>query len=188
MTRRIIFAAFAILLVLSMAFVATSDAGDVTKCDKKVKKTATGKVGCSGMKGADKSANVKCNVKCKAEAYCGKAAKACGEKCGKGCCAKAKRAAHTSALKKVADNIPYRESKRIVVTGEVLCGKCTEIGEMATCQPMVKTSDGKLYPLVKNGVVKKLRACHSENKYKISGRVKKIQGVKYLDVTSVKDM
>lgn len=168
MTRRIIYVAVAALLVLSAVAFAADGAGEGTKCGKKVKKAA---------------------AQCKTAEFSGcKSEKACAGKCSSTCCADAKRAAHTSAVKKVVDNIPYREAKRLVVTGEVMCGKCAKIGEMVKCQPMVKTNDGKIYPLVKNGVVKKLRACHSDSQYKISGRVKKIQGVRYLDVTSVKVM
>lgn len=194
MFRKAISVFVAVALVFTLAIVAVGDA-DAAAGDKKVKKSSANKAGqCPGSSAAQaakacgtKAANAGCSKAAAADCakFCSKTASA-GKCCKAGmsaCCAGAKRAVHSAALKKVVDDIPYRESKRLVLTGKVMCGKCG-LGELELCQPMIKTEGGKLYPIAKNALARKMRGCQSENAFKISTRVKRIDGVKYLEVTS----
>ncbi len=83
------------------------------------------------------------------------------------------------------DAIPYREDKRLVLTGNYECGHCG-IGATAECSPMFKTADGKVYPLWNSDQVSTLRADKGAKNVEIATVVKKVDGVKYLDVKSVK--
>jgi len=83
------------------------------------------------------------------------------------------------------DAIPYREDKRLVLTGNYECGHCG-VGATAECSPMFKTADGKVYPLWNSNQVATLRADKAAKNVEIATVVKKVDGVKYLDVKSVK--
>ena len=90
----------------------------------------------------------------------------------------------TASLKGKVDEMPYRENKRVVLAGSYACGHCNlEMTE--DCSPMVKTADGKVYPLLKNSLASELRSAEGKS-LQLSGTVKKIDGVKYLDVKSYK--
>ena len=80
--------------------------------------------------------------------------------------------------------VPYREDKRLVLTGSYECGHCG-IGATAECSPMFKTVDGKVYPLWNSDRVASLRQDNDKN-VEIATVVKKVDGVKYLDVKSFK--
>jgi hypothetical protein len=90
----------------------------------------------------------------------------------------------TSMTTAAVDVVPYREDKRLVLTGSYECGHCG-IGATAECSPMFKTVDGKVYPLWNSDRVASLRKDEDKN-VEIATVVKKVDGVKYLDVKSVK--
>lgn len=156
-----------------------AEAPDTPKC-KASKQAAACK---AGKKAACKMDRKMCAAKCKCTCE-GKCSGKCGCTCAGCCCSSDAHASHAKAVGKVVDKIPYRETKRMVVSGSVVCGGCTMEG-IDRCQPMVKTGDGKIYPLVRSAMVKKMGGCRGgETTYRIKGRVKKVYGVRYLDVTS----
>ncbi len=85
------------------------------------------------------------------------------------------------------DAIPYREDKRLVLTGVYECGHC-EVGVSEECTPMFKTADGKIYPLWNSNRVSALRNDKTTKNVEIATVVKKVDGVKYLDVKSYKTL
>jgi len=95
----------------------------------------------------------------------------------------AEKSTQTAAA--AVDAVPYRENKRLVLTGTYACGHCG-IGATAECSPMFKTADGKVYPLLDSERVSHLRDDNASGNVEISTIVKKIDGVKYLDVKSYK--
>lgn len=109
----------------------------------------------------------------------GKSASAAGsgEKCA---------TAKTASLKGKVDEMPYRESKRVTLAGSYACGHCT-LNKTEDCSPMLKTADGKVYPLLQNSHAMEMRSKEGKN-LEVSGTVKKVDGVKYLDVKSYKVM
>jgi hypothetical protein len=90
----------------------------------------------------------------------------------------------TSLTTAAVDVVPYREDKRLVLTGSYECGHCG-IGATAECSPMFKTVDGKVYPLWNSDRVASLRQ-DNDKSVEIATVVKKVDGVKYLDVKSFK--
>ncbi len=108
---------------------------------------------------------------------CGSAAQTAG---AEGCDKSTKTAA-------AVDVVPYRENKRLVLTGSYECGHCG-IGATAECSPMFKTADGKVYPLWNSERVSNLREAETAKNVEISTVVKKVDGVKYLDVKSYKSL
>jgi hypothetical protein len=98
-----------------------------------------------------------------------------GEKCS---------SATTASLKGKVDEMPYRENKRVVLAGSYACGHCT-LEKTEDCSPMLKTADGKVYPLLQNNQAKDMRAKEGKN-LEVSGTVKKVDGVKFLEVKSYK--
>jgi hypothetical protein len=113
-------------------------------------------------------------------------ASCCGEKTASTamnedkCCAATKSA----SLKGIVDDMPYRENKRVTLDGSYACGHCT-LQKTQECAPMLKTADGKVYPLVKNARASELRDVEGKN-IQVSGTVKKVDGVKFLEVRSYK--
>jgi hypothetical protein len=114
---------------------------------------------------------------------------------GSSCCASKtahaaaceKKQLQSAAIKDGVDEIPYRENKRLVLTGNYACAHCAlEITE--ACAPMFKTADGKVYPLMKSARATELRKAGAKNAVEVSVRVRKIEGVKYLDVKSFKSI
>jgi len=104
-----------------------------------------------------------------------KSAKAGGEACSE---------SKSASLKGVVDELPYRENKRVVLAGSYACGHCT-LDKTAECAPMLKTADGKVYPLLKTARSSDMRSVEGKN-LEVSGTVKKIDGVKFIDVKSYK--
>jgi hypothetical protein len=95
---------------------------------------------------------------------------------------------HATALKEIVDVIPAGNNKRLVLTGSMECGSCSHHAT-AACAPLLKTSDGKIYPLINNQLVSKMRHDESaKNGFEVSTRVKKLYGVKYLDVVAYKTL
>jgi hypothetical protein len=113
------------------------------------------------------------------------AGKSCGsavETAGAEGCSKSTKTAAAAV-----DAVPYRENKRLVLTGSYECGHCG-IGATAECSPMFKTADGKVYPLLDSERVSHLRDDNASKNVEISTVVKKVDGVKYLDVKSFKTL
>lgn len=157
--------------------------------------------------GCDKSAN----TAVAAGSSCAKGtAVAAGSSCEKGtavaaggdaCCKSgtATAAGSKEACKEVCDEtktataikagtvneLPYRENKRVVLTGAYVCGHCT-LHVTDGCSPMFKTADGKVYPLIKNNESSSLRKADTGKGVEIASSVKKIDGIKYLEVKSYK--
>ncbi len=94
-------------------------------------------------------------------------------------------AVETKTAAAAVDAVPYRENKRLVLTGSYECGHCG-LGATAECSPMFKTADGKVYPLLDSERVSQLRDDNASKNVEISTVVKKVDGVKYLDVKSIK--
>jgi len=202
----------AIVAVAAMAFaVAFVASGDAAACDGKTKTasaksscsksaTTTASSGCSkstattASAGCNKSATTTASAGCckasgkaavagytkKASASCSKSA---GATASAACCKAEKAAAKIAALRGIVDELPYRESKRLVVTGSVACGKCSyHLTE--SCAPLLKTTDGKVYPLIKSDFVKQMRNS-SAAEFKVSSRVRKMGGLSYLDIQAI---
>jgi len=124
-----------------------------------------------GHEGCEKGASAS------AAGCCEKGAKsaAAGEKCSE---------STSASLKGVVDVLPYRENKRVVLAGSYACGHCT-LEKTAECAPMLKTADGKIYPLLKTARASELRSMEGKN-IEVSGTIKKYDGVKFIDVKSYK--
>ena len=135
---------------------------------------AAGGEGCSSAKTASAAGSSD-----KAAAGCceSKTASAAGsdEKCS---------TAKTASLKGKVDEMPYRESKKVVIAGSYACGHCT-LQKTEDCSPMLKTADGKVYPLLQNNHAMEMKSKEGKN-LEVSGTVKKVDGVKFLDVKSYK--
>jgi hypothetical protein len=113
----------------------------------------------------------------------GAAATASKEAC-KEVCDEAKTAA---VLKAAVDELPYRENKRVVLTGAYVCGSC-QLHVTEGCSPLFKTADGKVYPLIQNPEATRLRQADAGKGVEIASTVKKLDGVKYLEVKSYKTL
>jgi hypothetical protein len=131
----------------------------------------------AGGDGCSKSASAASSDKAAAGCCEGKTASAAGsgEKCS---------SAKSASLKGVVDEMPYRESKRVVIAGSYACGHCT-LQKTEDCSPMLKTADGKVYPLFQNNHAMEMRSREGKN-LEVSGVVKKVDGVKFLEVKSFK--
>jgi len=134
----------------------------------------------AGGDGCDKASKTS-NASAGAGGCCeGKSASAAGAKDEK--CSTTK----TASLKGLVDDMPYRENKRVVLAGSYACGHCS-LEKTADCSPMLKTADGKVYPMIKGNLSSEMRGAEGKN-LEVSGTVKKVDGVKYLDVKSYKVM
>jgi len=60
------------------------------------------------------------------------------------------------------------------------CGRCT-YHKTASCTPLFKTADGKVYPLMDNRMCNKMENLHAST-YRVTSRVTVSNGIKYLDV------
>jgi len=175
MSKKLMIIGAAVVLALAVALVATGDAGNTSACKDKAKASA------ASAKSATQSASA-CTRSAAASACCATSGKAAVAGYSKDACSD-KAAAKSAALSEIVDEIPYREAKRLVVAGTMECGSCT-YQKTSTCAPLVKTEDGKVYPLVKNHMIKRMRQEKTEQGFELSTRVRKIDGVKYLEVLS----
>ena len=91
--------------------------------------------------------------------------------------------AETASAKHAVDTLPYSENRRVVLAGTYECGHCA-LNLTEDCSPMLKTADGKIYPLMDNARVEAMRAAKCENGVEVSGLVRKISGVKVIEVKS----
>jgi len=96
------------------------------------------------------------------------------------CCAATK----TASLKGLVDEMPYKENKRVTLAGAYACGHC-DLAKTEDCSPMLKTADGKIYPLLQNARASEIKDAEGKN-IQVSGTVKKVDGVKFLEVKSFK--
>ena len=205
MSKKLIVIGTAVALMFALAIVVAG--GDsALACDKEAKASAASASSCSKSASAASvassaccmgaSASVASSSECTksasyASASCcdGKAAVAGYTKTGdeKACSKEAKEAteAHAAAIAKITDEIPYRADKRLVLSGTMQCGHCSyEATE--SCAPLLKTVDGKVYPLAPGQILTKMKKTEAADGFEVTTRVKKIDGVKYLDVVSFK--
>jgi hypothetical protein len=160
----------------SMTAVNASMPAGHASCDKSASAAASGctRVASATMAGSHEGCTKGASA---AAAGCCDGAKsaAAGEKCSE---------STSASLKGVVDELPYRENKRVVLAGSYACGHCT-LEKTAECAPMLKTADGKIYPLLKTARASELRAMEGKN-VEVSGTIKKYDGVKFIDVKSYK--
>ena len=100
--------------------------------------------------------------------------KACARTCGS-------KPSKTAKVETIKD----REGSTLVLTGRYVCGHC-ELGVGEDCQPAFRTTDGKNYLLMKNNLSKQLRSDARDKDVEIVSRIKKLDGVKYLEVEVVR--
>ncbi len=79
--------------------------------------------------------------------------------------------------------VDLHEGRRLVLTGNTVCSKCT-FQSTESCSTLFQTADGNIYRLIDNNMIKGLRA--AEDNVKITTTVRKIDGVKYLEVETFK--
>jgi len=190
--KKIIVIASAIALVGAVAFVAVGS-GDAVACDKSGKTAEAGYTKASKSSCSSKTAEAgytksSCSAKgATASAGCsGKSAVAGYEKasCSSNCCSgTAKASEQAMAVREVTDELPYGSNKRVVLTGSLACGKCT-YKATASCAPLLKTADGKVYPLSPNSNLVNDMKASKGGTFEVSARVKKSYGTKYLDVVA----
>jgi hypothetical protein len=172
--------AFTALCCKNSAVEEASASGAKSSCLSSAAATKTAS-SCSSLKSAStKTASAKANKK----------ASACEKTCGAeaaAACASLKTASSCSGSAEAAfASISQREGKRLVLTGEAKCAKCDFA--MEECSPVFQTADGKVYPLVKNDYTKKMKMkkAEAENGFEIVTKVRKLDGVKYLEVRNLK--
>jgi hypothetical protein len=185
MMKKLLTIGAAVALVLAVAFVAAGDSGNAVACKDKAgakASTASNSSSSCSAKAATATASTKSAGACTAGSGCCAAGKAAVAGYAKGECGD-KAAASAASLAEITDEVPYGEAKRVVVTGTMACGSCT-YHKTAACAPLVKTKDGKVYPLVKNQMIERLHQANAEEGVELSTRVRKIDGVKYLEVLS----
>lgn len=152
-------------------------------CDKSAATTAAA----AGHDGCEKGAAAAAASGCCKEGAQASAAMAGGDGCAKSAAAGSKEAcaqAKTASLKGVVDEMPYRESKKVVLTGAYACGHC-QLQKTEECSPMLKTADGKVYPMLQSNHVAEIKAAKAAS-IQVTGVVKKVDGVKFIDVKSYK--
>jgi hypothetical protein len=165
--------------LLGAGIVHTADAAagkTKKKCSKIVKKSCA------------KTVKASCASKVSAKGCSGSCAGDCSK--AKACCRSAAakmKAKHVSAIKAVVTDLPYNESKRLVLRGKYVCGKC-QLQKFEKCQAMFKTESGELYPLISNGKVMKMKKMKSSDGYQITTRIKRIDGIKHLQVINFTEM
>ncbi len=111
----------------------------------------------------------------------------CASKTAGAAGARCEKSLQSASLQGVVDEIPYRESKRLVLAGTYACGHCS-LHLTEACAPMFKTADGKVYPLMKDNRSADLRKAGATNGVQLSAQVRNINGVKYLEVKSFKTL
>ncbi len=200
MIRKFTVISAAVVAVAGLAF-AASGSGLAWACDgNQTADAKTASAACS----ATKTASAACSATKTASAACSATKTASSSSCsfstssyasanrckssGKAAVAGYSKKAENdnAALKELVDEIPLANNKRLVVTGAMECGKCTA-KTTASCAPLFKTTDGKTYPLWKSSMVKNMQK-DSASEYEVSTRVKKVNGIKYLDVVAYKTM
>ena len=169
----------------------SATAASSVACDKSAKTASAGACDKSAKSAKTASASTcsKASAASIASNCClGKDAVAGYSKAGddKACCNSMKADAHATALKGIVDEIPYAERHRVVVAGSMECGHCN-YSATEHCQPLFKTTDGKVYPLIRSDLVTKMRSAEA-SAFEVSSSVKFVNGVKYLEVKSYKSL
>ena len=162
---------------------AAAKTASASGCDKSAATTAAA----AGHDGCEKGAAAAAASGCCKEGAQASAAMAGGDGCAKSAAAGSKEAcaqAKTASLKGVVDEMPYRESKKVVLTGAYACGHC-QLQKTEECSPMLKTADGKIYPMLQSNHVAEIKAAKAAS-IQVTGVVKKVDGVKFIDVKSYK--
>jgi hypothetical protein len=186
MLRKHLVALTAGVFVTSLAFVAVGIAGEGKSCSKagytkQAKQACSAKAELTGSKQA-KSASAKksgCFWNSKAALASSGCSAACASKASsaKACCASVKGAKFQEA------KIRRHESQRMVVAGNLACGKCL-LGTTEKCVPFLLTAKGNYYRLHKNNRLKDMGQLNVDKGFEIHARVKKMDGTKYLQVES----
>ena len=122
---------------------------------------------------------------CTGKSAAAKTAGADNASCSKGAALAGASSCSRSASVATLAEINYREGKRVVLTGESVCGHC-DLELTESCQAAFKTADGKIYRLMKNKKVTKMQNTKADKGFKIVTRVRKIDGEKYLEVRNFK--
>ena len=161
----------AVLLVLGVAAFSIGDASQTSACTYKAAKTAGTASACCGKSTAAVAGN---------KSGCSKGVAA--RTAGASSCSKS--AAKTTAS--LAD-IRHHEGKRMILTGNTACGKC-DLDLTEACQGIFQTADGKVYRLMKNNHVKAMRSTETDKGFRIVSYVRKLDGVKYLEVKNVRTL
>lgn len=91
------------------------------------------------------------------------------------------RSASTASLAE----LPYHEGRRIVLTGNTVCGKCVAT-VTDNCQTVFQTADGKYYLLLENNRVEDMKETKANDGFEIVTYVRKLDGTKYLEVKTYK--
>ena len=204
MTKKLTWTGMALVAVFAIAVSAMAYTNYAMACDKEAKTknasvtssrcTASAAATTASASGCDKAA------KTASASGCDKAAKTASADCCKGmtaeagyskasngdACCKSESAAQQAALKKIVTVLPYGERHRVVVAGTMECGHCT-YQATTRCQPLLKTADGKVYPLIHDHMVKDMR--HGQaGTFEISSNVKLVNGIKHLEVKSYRSL
>jgi len=79
--------------------------------------------------------------------------------------------------------VDLREGRRLVLTGNAVCTKCN-FKTTESCSTLFQTADGKVYRLIENNMIKGLRAADED--VQITTTIRKVDGVKYLEVETFK--
>ena len=180
-----LFAVIAVAFVGASSYVASSSQNPdpvSMGCDDRVgarSMTSYSAGTCSGVKSASKSCSVARasadeGKRCSVSASCPMAKTGCSKSCG----GKSSKAAKIESIKE-------REGKTLVLVGRYVCGTC-QLGVGGDCQPAFQTTDGKNYLLARNNLSKKLRAEWRGKDVEVVSRVRKFDGVKYLEVEVVR--
>jgi len=107
---------------------------------------------------------------------------------GKGCPSSAAKTCGSKASKTAnIENVTNREGETITLTGHYVCGRC-DLGISDACQPGFQTKVGKNYLLTRNNLSNRLHERAKDRDVEIVTRVKKLDGVKYLEVEAVRDL
>ena len=159
----------------------TRDAAMSASADGCTKSTTTAASMNSGCESAHASAAAAgCE---KSTAMAAGAGSCCDSKSAKSAAIEGCDQAETASLKGAVDTLPYGENRRVVLAGTYECGHCG-LNLTDECAPMLKTADGKVYPLMDNARVEAMRAAKCANGVEVSGLVRKVGGVKFIDVKS----
>ena len=202
MSKKLMVIGTAVALMFALAIVVVAG-NSAFACDKEAQASAASASTCSKSASAASVASSSCCMGASASvasssgctrsasyasASCcdGKAAVAGYTKTGdKKACSKETAEEHAAAIAKITDEIPYRADKRLVLTGTMQCGQCS-YEATASCAPLLKTVDGKVYPLAPGQILTKMKKTEAADGFEVTTRVKKIDGVKYLDVVAFK--
>ncbi|MEE9271129.1 MAG: hypothetical protein V3V49_12810 [Candidatus Krumholzibacteria bacterium] len=158
----------AVFLVLGIAAFAISDVSQATACKGKYGVTAQTASACCAKNAAVAGTRSACSKS------------AAAQTAGAYSCSKGAKAASLA-------DIRHREGKRVVLTGNAVCGKCN-LGLTEACQTFFQTADGTAYRLMKNNHVKAMRNTETPNGFRIVSYVRKLDGTKYLEVKNFKTL